>query len=110
MKPDKKRRLKKAGWTVGDAEDFLGLDEEERAYIETKLALAQALREQRLEQELTQSELAERLSSSQSRVAKMEAADSTVTMDLLIRSLFHLGVTQAEVARIIRRGADRSAA
>ena len=110
MKPEKKRRLKKAGWSVGDAHDFLGLGEEERAYVETKLSLAQALREHRQKQDLTQSELAERLGSSQSRVAKMEAADATVTMDLLIRSLFNLSVTQAEVARIIKRGASRSAA
>jgi predicted XRE-type DNA-binding protein len=110
MKSDKKQRLEKAGWTVGDAYDFLELDEEERSYVETKLALAQALRQRRHEQELTQSELAERLGSSQSRVAKMEAADPSVTMDLLMRSLFSLGTTQAEVARIIRKGASRSAA
>lgn len=110
MKSEKKGRLEKAGWAVGTAYEFLELDEEERAYVETKLALAQALRERRQTEELTQTQLADRMGSSQSRVAKMEAADPSVTLDLLIRSLFNLGATQAEVARIIRKGAGRSAA
>jgi DNA-binding XRE family transcriptional regulator len=110
MRAEKKRRLQKAGWAVGTAYEFLELDEEERAYVETKLALAQALRERRHMERITQSDLADRLGSSQSRVAKMEAADPSVTLDLLMRSLFSLGATQAEVARIIRRGASRSAA
>ncbi len=110
MKPDKKHRLEKAGWAIGTAYDFLELDEEERTYVETKLALAQALRQRRQKQGLTQSDLADRLGSSQSRVAKMEAADPSVTLDLLLRSLFNLGANQAEVARIIRKGAGRSAA
>ena len=110
MKSDKKRRLEKAGWVVGTAYEFLELDQDEQAYVETKLALAQALRERRQLEELTQSQLADRLGSSQSRVAKMEAADPSVTLDLLMRSLFNLGTTQAEVASIIRRGARRSAA
>ncbi len=110
MKAEKKRRLEKAGWTVGSAYDFLELDQDERAYVETKIALAQALRERRQKEKLTQSQFAERVGSSQSRVAKMEAADPSVTLDLLMRSLFNLGATQAEVARIIRKGASRSAA
>lgn len=110
MRADKKRRLERSGWNVGSAYDFLEMDEEERAYVETKIALARALRERRQKEELTQSQLAERLGSSQSRVAKMEAADPSVTVDRLIRSLFSLGATQADVARAIREGASRSAA
>lgn len=104
MKRDKKVRLEAAGWTVGDAAEFLGLSEEERAFIETKLALAEGLQQERRRQRLTQAELARRLGSSQSRVAKMEAADASVSLDLLVRSLLRLGASKDEIARLIRRG------
>ncbi len=110
MKRDKRDRLKAAGWRVGDAQDFLGLSDDERAFIETKLALADGVRRRRQRRKLTQAELAKRLGSSQSRVAKMEAADPSVSLDLLIRSLYGLGATKEDVARIIRQGARRSAA
>ncbi|MEZ4589877.1 MAG: helix-turn-helix transcriptional regulator [Chloroflexota bacterium] len=42
---------------------------------------------------MTQTELAALLDTGQSRVAKMEAADSSVSTELLIRSLFSLGYT-----------------
>lgn len=79
------------------------LSEEERAFIETKLALAEDVRRRRKRQKLTQVELARRLGSSQSRVAKLEAGDASVSMDLIVRSLFRMGARRGEVARIIRR-------
>jgi predicted XRE-type DNA-binding protein len=96
-------RLKQAGWTVGTTAEFLGLTDEEAALIEMKLALAQSLRTHRDAQNLTQEQLARILGSSQSRVAKMEAADSSVSMELLVRSLLMLGATRAEVGRVIAR-------
>lgn len=109
MDKDKKRRLEQAGWSAGDAQEFLGLSEEEATYVEMKLALSRALRERRTSLGLTQSALAERLGSSQSRVAKMEAADPSVSVDLLIRGLLGTGARQQEIARAIAR-ADKSAA
>ena len=103
MKKTKKERLEKAGWKVGTAREFLGLSDEESALIEMKLALARSLKERRLAHELTQGDLARQLGSSQSRVAKMEAADATVSIDLLVRSLLVLGATRQEVGRIIGR-------
>ena len=103
MKKTKKERLEKAGWKVGTAQEFLGLSDEESALIEMKLALARSLKKRRLASELTQDELAKQLGSSQSRVAKMEAADPTVSIDLLVRSLLALGTTRQEVGRIIGR-------
>ena len=88
MRKDKRRRLERAGWVIGDAGDFLNLSDDERRFIETKLALAAGLRQWREHLGLTQTEVAERFGSSQSRVAKMEAADRTVSTDLLLRSLF----------------------
>ena len=101
MKSTKRDRLNKAGWKVGTAKEFLGLTNEEAALIEMKLALARSLKQRRLEHDLTQDELASRLGSSQSRVAKMEAADATVSMELLVRSLLVLGASRQEIGRII---------
>ena len=110
MQNAKKERLKKAGWQVGSAKEFLGLSDEEAALVEMKLALAGRLKERRLARELTQGDFAKQLGSSQSRVAKMEAADATVSIDLLVRSLLVLGATRAEVARIIGQKAPTPAA
>jgi predicted XRE-type DNA-binding protein len=103
MKNARYDRLKQAGWMVGTTAEFLGLTEEEAALIEMKLALAHSLREHRDGQRLTQEQLARMLGSSQSRVAKMEAADSSVSMELLVRSLLMLGATRKEIGRVLAR-------
>ena len=97
----KRKRLKAKGWKVGDAADFLSLSPEEAAYVELKLAFSQNLKARRQEKQLTQAQLAERIKSSQSRVAKMEAGDPTVSLDLLVRSLLALGTSKRELARAI---------
>ena len=101
MRKVKRTRLEAAGWSVGTVRDFLGLSEEEAAFLEVKLALAKSLRKRRERKGLTQSALAELIESSQSRVAKMEAGDRTVSLDLLVRSLLAMGTTKRELARII---------
>ena len=101
MDPKKKEKLMKAGWAVGSAEDFLELSLEESAYIELKLALAENLREVRKSNDLTQKELARLIKSSQSRVAKMESGDPSVSIDLLVRSLFALGKTPQDLSLIL---------
>lgn len=101
MRESKRKRLEAKGWKVGSAADFLGLAPEEKAYVELKLRLAEGLKKRRVKTRLTQDELAKALRSSQSRVAKMEAGDPTVSLDLLIRSLLALGASRQEVARII---------
>ena len=100
---DEKRResLETRGWTVGDTQDFLGLTEEEAALIEIKLSLAKGLRRLRSEEALTQEEVASRIGSSQSRVAKMEAADSSVSLDLLVRTLLNLGADRDGIASLL---------
>ena len=101
MEKSKRQQLARSGWVVGDAGDFLDLTAEERRFIETKLALAAGLRRRRESLGLTQIEAAERFGSSQSRVAKMEAADKSVSTDLLLHSLFSLGASRQDVARIM---------
>lgn len=101
MKSAKKKRLEAAGWRVGSAEHFLEMSAEEAALLETRLRLSQGLRVRRAELALSQAAVAKRLGSSQSRVAKMEAADPTVSADLLLRALFALGATPKDVAAVI---------
>jgi len=97
----KRRRLAAKGWKTGDAKDFLGLTDQEDAYIELRLKLAEGLKSRRIQRRLTQIDLAKALQSSQSRVAKMEAGDPSVSLDLLVKSLLALGASARELARII---------
>ena len=101
MDAKKKKKLETAGWKIGDAEEFLGLSPKEVEYIELKLALARSFEKRRRDKNLTQVQVAKRLHSSQSRVAKMESADPSVSLDLLIRSLIELDVTKIELAKMI---------
>jgi len=98
MKNRKKTRLEAQGWRVGDVATLLELTPEEAAFVETKLALSRSLRLHRTASGLSQAALAKRLHSSQSRIAKMEAADPTVSIDLLLRALFALGARPRDVA------------
>jgi hypothetical protein len=101
MNSGKRRRLEAAGWRVGSAAEFLELSPEEAAFVELKLSLSAKLKERRLRQRLSQVELARRLQSSQSRIAKMEASDPTVSIDLLVRALLATGATRREIAKAI---------
>jgi len=101
MEKTKKKRLKSKGWKFGDSQDFLGLSDEEATYIELKLALSKSLRERRQSKKLNQTQLAKIIKSSQSRVAKMETGDPTVSIDLLIRSHLALGATKKDLAKVI---------
>ena len=101
MNKAKEKKLLKKGWKIGSAKEFLGLSEEESSYIELKVKLSANLRKLRTEQNLTQVELAKILRSSQSRVAKIETGDPSVSLDLIIRSLLALGTSQKEIARAI---------
>lgn len=101
MNTAKKRRLESKGWKVGTAREFLSLSAEEAAYVELKLALSRNLQEYRRQKKLTQEELARRLKSSQSRIAKMEAGDPSVSLDLLVRSLLALGASRKRLAEML---------
>ncbi len=101
MKNTKRAKLEAAGWAVGSVKEFLGLSEAESVLIGMKLALSRSLRDRRTKQGLSQVQLAERLQSSQSRVAKMEAGDPSVSMDLLVSSLLLLGANSTDLAKTI---------
>jgi hypothetical protein len=103
MKNTKRARLEANGWRLGSAADFLALSPAEAAFVETKVALSRSLRDRRTAEGLSQTALARRMRSSQSRVAKMEAADPSISVDLLLRALFALGARPRDVASTIAK-------
>ena len=104
------KRLESAGWKVGGASEFLGLTDEEAAIVQLKIGLANAVRDQRSRRSMTQEQLGRLLGSSQSRVAKMEAADPSVSIDLMVRSLLRMGASRKDVASYIAAPGRKRAA
>jgi len=103
MDKEKRKKLEAKGWKVTSVAEFLELNPDEESLIELRLALSNAVKNHRLEAKLTQQEAARLLHSSQSRIAKMEAGDASVSLDLLIRSLLSLGVTAADLPKLLER-------
>ncbi len=101
MRQSKRKALEAKGWKVGSADDFLGLSEAELALIELKISLGNAVKNRRQKKRLTQKAVAKAISSSQSRVAKMEAGDPSVSIDLLVKSMITLGASNKDVAKAI---------
>ena len=99
MDKSKKEKLEKRGWKVGTVDDFLDLSPEESEYLELKINLSQNLRDWRKKSHLSQVQLAKLIQSSQSRVAKMEHGDPTVSIDLIIKTLISLGASKNELAK-----------
>lgn len=98
MNAKKRKRLEAAGWQLGAARDFLELSDAEAVLVEIHLALSETLRKRRIRAGISQTELAKRLGSSQSRIAKMESGDESVSLELLIRALLALGASRRDVA------------
>jgi predicted transcriptional regulator len=96
------KKLQGTDWQIGDAADFLQLSAEESALIDIRLSLAQAAKQSRVQHALSQTELAKRMKSSPSRIAKIEAADPSVSIDLMVRALLASGAGRADVARALR--------
>src|SRR5687767_3404495 len=103
MKADKRRRLEAAGWKETSVQEFLNLSDADIQYIEMKLALSRRLRQLRERRRLTQTKAAELLNTSQSRLARMEAGDPSVSLDLLVRGLFGLGASARDLFKAAKR-------
>ncbi len=101
MKATKKTKLEKAGWHIGSTQELLGLSDSEMAMIRIKQSLAKSLREMRAEQAVSQAEVAKRVGSSQARVARMEAADASVSVDLLLNACLIMGANEKAIGRAI---------
>ena len=107
MKSTKRKKLERAGWRVGSTQDFLGIDDAEMALIDMRVSLASELHRRRVERNMSQRDLATEIGSSQSRVAKMEAGDPSVSIDLLLRSLITTGSTRHDIGRTIAQSQRR---
>lgn len=103
METRKRKRLEGAGWRVGSSAAFLGLSAAEEVLVQMRLGLSEMLRACRARHGLTQGALAKRLRSSQSRIAKMEAGDPTVSLELLIRALLVVGASRQDVAAALAK-------
>lgn len=101
MKASKKQKLEAAGWTVGSTTEFLELTDTESILIDMKLSLAKTVKDMRESKSLTQSDLASLISSSQSRIAKVESADSSVSIELLVKCLVALGASRPQIGEVI---------
>ena len=106
MNRRKRQRLEAKGWKLGSAAEFLNLTADEAALIEIKLALSRSLRERR-QKRMTQAQLAQRLKSSQPRVAKAEGGDASVSMELLVRAMLATGATPKDIAGAISAAGSR---
>jgi ribosome-binding protein aMBF1 (putative translation factor) len=103
VQESKRKKLEAKGWRLGSPKELLGLSREEELFIELRLKLAEGLKARRQASGMSQVNLAKALKSSQSRVAKMEAGDPTVSIDLLIKSILALGASNKDLAAIITR-------
>ena len=83
----RRKRLVRTGWKLGTGDQFLGLSHLESGLVTTKLALGDAVRSLRRRRGLSQEALAERMGSSQSRVAKLEDGAPGASLDLYLRAL-----------------------
>ena len=101
MNAAKRKRLEAKGWKVGNTTEFLNLSPAEAEFIELKVTASKALKDLRISKKFSQVELAKRINSSQSRVAKMEAADKSVSMDLMLHAMFELGASKKQVVGML---------
>ena len=104
MDAEIRKRLEAQGWATGDARDFLGLTDEEARIIEWRVSLGQMIREKRKAKGYTQTVLAKEIGSNQARVARMEAGDSSVSIDTLLKTLFHMGAGNGEICGYVEVG------
>ena len=102
MDKRKRKLLEAQGWKIAGTREFLELTDEELEYIEIKIALSQFVREQRKRRRLTQERAARLIGSSQSRIAKMEAGDPSVSIDLYVKSIIALGGSRDELSEAIK--------
>ncbi len=101
MNNERRKRLEADGWVDETVYEFLEMSSEEAAFVELKLRLSTYLKFRRRLDRMSQAALAKKISSSQSRVAKMEAGDAGVSIDLILRALIMMGVKRPEIARLL---------
>ena len=92
------KRIKAAGYKVTTADEWLGLTPEESQLVDIRLALAEQLEEVRKEKGISQAQLAARMGTKQSGIARMVNRPETSSMDNLVKGLIALGVPISKIA------------
>ena len=98
MTETKKKMLGANGYKVIDSAEWLGISREEAQIVDMRVALAQELERVRKAKGITQAELAKRVGTKQSGVARMLNNPDTSTMDNLIKALIALGEPISKIA------------
>ena len=98
MTEEKKKLLEANGMKVVDSADWLGLSREESQLVDMRVALAEELERVRKAKGLTQTELARRIGTKQSAVARMIGKPESSTIDNLMKSLMALGEPVSKIA------------
>jgi hypothetical protein len=93
------RRRLPDGWTQGSVQELLGLTDQESILVEMRVRLSESVRARRRAKRLTQRQLAERIGSTQPRVARLEQAGASIEM--LLRALLALGASRREIAKLL---------
>jgi DNA-binding XRE family transcriptional regulator len=101
MNQSKRTKLRKLGYRVTSTQEFLGLSDEEMTLIDLKILLIEKLRQTRQLKGITQQQLARLIRSSQSRIAMLERGRPDVSLDLICRALFAMGIGRRELGRAI---------
>jgi len=94
--------MSKQQWKEGTVQEFLGLSDADMAVVETKVALTRTLRTARKAASLTQTDVARAMHTSQSRVARIEAGDPAVSLDLVFKALYAVGMSPRDVGVTIQ--------
>jgi DNA-binding XRE family transcriptional regulator len=88
MNKEQRERFKRAGWKLGSVGELLDLTPAEEALIEAKVRLSKVVRTLRQQSRLSQAQLAKRIGSNQTRIAKVENQDPEVSLDLQMKAIF----------------------
>ena len=99
------KRRKRKTWAKTDAKKLLQLSAEDLVIVEFRAALAVALQQARKRKRLTQGAAAGMIGTSQAQVSKMEAGQSSITIDRLIKALAALGVSRPTILRALNSAA-----
>ena len=95
------KRGKGKTWVETDVEELLDLSAQDLVIVEFRAALAGALQQARGRQRLTREKAAKVIGTSQAQVARMEAGQSSITIDRLIKALTALGVPRPTILKAL---------
>lgn len=95
-------RLAEAGIvSFGDARDWLGFSDEEKALMDMQIAAERAIEREMRAKHVSQAELARRMGTKQPAVSRMIRQSGSASFETLFRALLALGATPRKIAAIL---------